>query len=210
MRFDRTKLFDGIRPILSTLNQSQVDGINQIFDVAEADATLTSVRDLAYILTTIDVEAGHEWKPIEERGQRSYFNRYEPGTAVGHMLGNTELGDGYLFRGRSLVQVTGRRNYQVLSGPCGVDLVTNPDAILQYPAAWIATHYAMQVGIFTGKKLSDYISDDPNSAPDYFNARKIINPGEIHTKPTLVRAMADNAIKFEIVLNDALQGALKN
>ncbi|MGF6964858.1 hypothetical protein OKW43_001863 [Paraburkholderia sp. WC7.3g] len=37
--------------------------------------------------------------------------------------------------------------------------------------AW-ATVYGMEMGIFTGKKLSDYVSAD---GQDYFNARRIIN-----------------------------------
>lgn len=42
-------------------------------------------------------------------------------------LGNTAAGDGYLFRGRGLIQLTGRDNYARYGSKIGVDLVANPD-----------------------------------------------------------------------------------
>jgi putative chitinase len=52
----------------------------------------------------------------------------------GHLRGNTKSGDGYLFRGRGLLQLTGRYNYQAASdalknfSPDAPDLCTDPDA----------------------------------------------------------------------------------
>ena len=46
-------------------------------------------------------------------------------------MGNTQPGDGYLFRGRGWPQLTGRYNYTHFSLLSGVDLVANPDAMLQ-------------------------------------------------------------------------------
>lgn len=46
----------------------------------------------------------------------------------GGRMGNTQPGDGYRFRGRGLIQLTGRENYEAASKWCGVDLIANPQA----------------------------------------------------------------------------------
>lgn len=42
-------------------------------------------------------------------------------------LGNTQVGDGWRFRGRGLIQLTGRVNYQAYKDYSGVDVIANPD-----------------------------------------------------------------------------------
>lgn len=44
-------------------------------------------------------------------------------------LGNTHTGDGKLFMGRGLIQVTGRSNYTQLAAALGIDCVNHPEIL---------------------------------------------------------------------------------
>ena len=90
-----------------------------------------------------------------------------------HDLGNTQRGDGYRFRGRGYVQVTGRRNYEVWKAKLGVDIVARPDIVSRDPviAAAILVR-GMKDGAFRGRRLDQFVSD---MRTDFFNARDVIN-----------------------------------
>jgi putative chitinase len=45
--------------------------------------------------------------------------------------GPTESGEGWLYRGRGLKQLTGKDNHRACSAGLGVDLVANPDLLLE-------------------------------------------------------------------------------
>jgi putative chitinase len=171
--------FDKVRASVfgGRLVPSQVDGLNRI--IAEADKRGVNNEYLAYTLATSAWEGAYTMQPITERGQRSYFNKYEPGTKIGKVLGNTQPGDGYRFRGRGDVMLTGRANYAKAGRILGIDLLGNPELALDPKVSVRILFSGMADGWFTGKDLDDFLDGiDEGEAEDlreFANARRIIN-----------------------------------
>lgn len=53
----------------------------------------------------------------------------------GGRMGNTQVGDGWKYRGRSWPQLTGREAYAAVGKITGLDLIADPDLLLTYPGA---------------------------------------------------------------------------
>lgn len=199
MRIDHTAFFNGYRAAYGKLTQPVVSGIELLGRNMEIDPDLKNLQWAAYMLATVKHECANTWQPIVERGPRAYFDKYETGTALGRQLGNTDPGDGYRFRGRGYVQITGRANYQrmtqVLKLAPEADLVADPDQALRPAIAYRIMSVGMRKGLFTGKKLSDYIGP---GLCDYRNARRIINRLD----------MADVIAQYATTIEGVLRGAI--
>ena len=198
MRFNHTTFFNGYRDLYGKLNQAQLSGLDNLLGYVELDADVSDIRWAAYMLATVKHECADTFQPITERGAKSYFDKYEPGTKIGKNLGNTVKGDGYLYRGRGYVQITGRANYQKMTDKLSLtgdeDLTLHPDSALHPDIAYKIMSFGMRTGAFTGKKLSDYI----NAAKcDYTNARRIINALDQAAK------IEGYAVNFETILKNA-------
>jgi hypothetical protein len=200
MRIDHTAFFNGYRNAYGKLTQGVVSGIELLGRNMEADPNLKNLQWAAYMLATVKHECADTWQPIVERGPKSYFDKYETGTPLGTRLGNTEPGDGWRFRGRGYVQITGRANYARLTKALGLgpeaDLVADPEQALRPAISYQIMSVGMRKGLFTGKKLSDYI---PAGAADYKNARRIINGLDQATKIAQYAATLEEIIKTAIV-----------
>ncbi|MGY2285149.1 glycoside hydrolase family 19 protein [Pseudomonas gingeri] len=88
-------------------------------------------------------------------------------------LGNTQPGDGPKYRGRGLIQVTGRANYAACGEALGLDLINQPELLEQPgPACMSAAWYWSTRGLNTladaGQftKITGKINGGQNGATD--------------------------------------------
>src|SRR5262245_23182154 len=98
-----------------------------------------------------------QFKFMEEIwGPTAAQRRYEPPDKLATNLGNDEPGDGFRFKGRGPIQVTGRANYRRFGDLLGLDLVTAPEqAALPEVAFRIAGLYWSKKGL---NELADRVT----------------------------------------------------
>lgn len=78
------------------------------------------------------------------------------GGGKGASLGNKAPGDGYLYRGRGMVQLTGRANYEKYGKLLGIDLVNHPELLSTDPNVMAQ----VAVAFFKESKLLRGITED--------------------------------------------------
>src|SRR5690349_3033830 len=113
------------------------------------DDVVTDPRQRAYLLATVKHETGGLWVPVYEKYNGDpveYFTKKYEGRED---LGNTEPGDGYLYRGRGPVQITGRGQYDRVGKRINVDLVNNPDLAMKEGVGYLIASIGMAEGLFT-------------------------------------------------------------
>ena len=155
-----------------------IDGFNTLLDRYGIDTPLRVAHFLAQILH----ESGL-LRHVEEnlnysaRGLRQVFGKYFRSDAEANAFarrpekianrvyanrignGNEGSGDGYRFRGRGLIQLTGRENYRKFGDWLGIDVISNPERV--------ATDYAVHSAVFfwstrkrNGLSLNTYADRD--------------------------------------------------
>lgn len=85
----------------------------------------------------------------------------------GGRLGNTALDDGWHYRGRGLIQVTGRANYRALATAMGLPLESNPDMLTQ-PAIALRSAVAWWEGNVPDGVMGDIV-----------RVRRAVNGGKV-------------------------------
>ena len=79
----------------------------------------------------------------------------------GDRLGNNQPGDGYKFRGRGLIQITGRANYAEHGQKLNIDLVNSPDLALDGEhAIRIAAMFWNSRAKSSGRSMNELADDD--------------------------------------------------
>jgi putative chitinase len=151
--------------------------LHELQHIGGIDATsryqrfLTSLNDAMreFEIDTTPRIAAFIAQVMHESGRFFYVKELASGEAYEGRadLGNTEEGDGVRYKGRGLIQITGRANYQSCGDDLGIDLVSSPE-LLEGPI--LACRSA---GWFWGKKNLNDLADKP----DFLRITKRINGG---------------------------------
>lgn len=112
-----------------------------------ARAKLTTDLRLAHFLAQLAHESAG-FKTTEEYASGSAYEGRRD-------LGNTQPGDGRRFKGRGLIQVTGRHNARRMSKVLGPDFDANPELLRRFP--WAADTAAV---FWDDHRLNDYADAD--------------------------------------------------
>lgn len=112
-----------------------------------------------YEINTLNRAAAFLAQILHESGALKYTEEIASGSAYEGRkdLGNTQAGDGRRFKGRGLIQITGRINYKALSNDLGVDLVNVPLLLEQDEYA------ALSAGWYWEKIKGNELADLPDT-----------------------------------------------
>lgn len=109
-----------------------------------------------------DDETANEYaRQPEKIANRVYANRMKNGDEAS--------GDGFKYRGRGVIQLTGKANYMAFTNDTGHDIVGNPDKVLQDKKMLVAT----AIWFWHSNNLNRYA----DNADDFVTLTKKINGG---------------------------------
>lgn len=93
-------------------------------------------------------------------------------TVYGGRMGNTEPGDGWKYRGRGFIQLTGRNNYERYAEASGVDIVSDPDQISKD----LSKSLKVAIAFWMTNNLNDFADQNDGAA-----VSRGINRGNPHS-----------------------------
>ena len=129
--------------------EEYIDPLNKVLPENGIDTPLR----VAHFLAQVIHESGHFKTNVENLNYsssalQSVFKKYFPNETIANQYarqpekianrvyanrmgnGNEESGDGWKYRGRGLIQLTGKNNYTACKTDMKIDIVKNPDLLL--------------------------------------------------------------------------------
>ena len=143
-------------------NAGQVAGVFvPVFNTAMSQYQIVGAKRIAAFISQVGHESGHLTRLVENLNysadalRRNWPSRFSvelasavarkpeqiANIAYGNRMGNSGPSDGWKYRGRGLIQITGKNNYRACGEALGLDLIAQPD-LLEKPqhacmsAAW--------------------------------------------------------------------------
>ena len=177
-------------PVLNTaMNRYQIVGAKRIAAFVaqvghESGHLRRLVENLNYsadaLLKTWPNRFGTELAKFVERNPKLIAN-----IAYGNRMGNTAPGDGWKYRGRGLIQITGKNNYRSCGEALGLDLIAQPELLEKsqhtcMSAAWFWAVNGLNTLADAGKfdAITQRINGGQNGAADrqalYARALKVL------------------------------------
>ncbi|MGQ8916067.1 glycoside hydrolase family 19 protein [Pseudomonas lundensis] len=144
-----------------------------VLNTAMVRFQIIGTKRVAAFIAQIGHESG-QLRYVCELGSDQYLSKYDTGS-LAKRLGNTPEadGDGQKYRGRGLIQITGRANYITCGEALALDLVNHPE-LLEKPqhacmsAAWFWASRGLNTLADTGQfdKITQRINGGQNGAAD--------------------------------------------
>ncbi|MGO9597806.1 MAG: glycoside hydrolase family 19 protein [Isosphaeraceae bacterium] len=133
-----------LRQIVPTTSEQRLNQIVGPLNDSMREFDIKTPNRIAAFLGNIIVESDHFKTFREYASGHEYEWRKE--------LGNTHPGDGVRYKGRGVIQITGRHNYEAVGRALGVDLINHPGLLETN------TSLAMRSGgwFWTSRNLNQY------------------------------------------------------
>lgn len=156
-----------------------------VLNTAMVRFQIVGTKRIAAFIAQIGHESG-QFRYVRELGNDQYLSKYDTGS-LAKRLGNTPEvdGDGQKYRGRGLIQITGRANYMMCGEALALDLINQPE-LLEKPqhacmsAAWYWASRGLNTLADAGQfdKITQRINGGQNGAADrqalYARALKVL------------------------------------
>ena len=167
---------------LKNMSLGQSRNLQAILKVWDEHTEWSEDLWLAYVLGTVAHESG-DFRFQTEFGSEAALNARYAGR-----LGNTEPGDGWRYRGRGLILITGRNNYRRSGQAIGIDLEALPD-LMTIPD--VSARAATTSFFFRKGNLERFQRATSEGRPNWAQLRTIVGGG-----PTGADRVRDKAIVF--------------
>lgn len=109
---------------------------------------------------------------LVRQGREAFFEKaYGPPATIARTLGNDRVGDGGRYYGRGDIQLTGKYNYSQFAKYSGIDVVSEPDRLLDpevshRAAVWYWKTFVMSRGVDTNFHAASKVVNAGLSAAD--------------------------------------------